>query len=61
MAKPDKDSTAKADYRVKSPLHHDGELYEIGEKVTLTERQASRLPAGAVEPLEAKAAEKPTA
>jgi hypothetical protein len=58
MAKLEKDTSPKGDYPVLSPLHHDGDFYDIGEKVTLSERQAKALPPGTVQL--PKAAEKKT-
>lgn len=49
MAKAEKDTSPKGDYPVLSPLHHDGDFYDVGEKVTLTERQAKSLPEGTVQ------------
>ncbi|HEY1505753.1 MAG TPA: hypothetical protein VGF92_15720 [Stellaceae bacterium] len=56
MAKVEKDTSPKGEYPVLSPLHHDGELYDVGDKVTLTERQAKALPEGTVELPKEKAA-----
>lgn len=43
----------KASYKVKSPLEHDGERFEIGDEVALTEFEAKPLLGHTVEPLEA--------
>lgn len=43
------DNETKAAFEVTSPLHHDGDRYEIGDTVMLTESQAEELvAAGAV-------------
>lgn len=43
-------------YTVKSNLHHDGKLHEIGASIELTEEQAAALPVGVVEAAEDKPA-----